>query len=640
MKITLPKKIKIFLYSFTAIFALLFLGIFTLQFFVSGKVESADFYLKESNPPIYKAQIDFKKLKFLVRSKNLAQVEIQDISWEITAPPPPEIQGRNLQFETEENLQNLIDQKIGHFTYTVNFSPIFKTLTNYYCNVVFLSLILQILWAIFNHIRHSLPSPKIAEKQSLIQKDRIFLMLSFVICFAFCAFHFWLGFPGYIWDGDIFSALSLNKNNWHPIITAYTLEILFAIFGKHIYFIFLMNCITLYVGIWFFIAGFYLRFRSIFSFAIVAIILIGNITLGNFIAMNYILMANFIFCAYAIIFFLISSNNFLKKRIQKMLWIFVFVLLFLAILWRHNAIFSVFPVFFILAYLFLENRGLSIQNFFKRYSVLMLLSAVLCLSVVVGFPKLLAAGSSPQNHLLLSQIAGACVPAGDSACFKKEWFQAGKSFEDVRRVYQNEPLNGDNFACWFGNAQIFSCEINGVGAAWLAAITKYPANFAQHEARFFSAMWLQNPRDDDAAGWVKSVVKTPENIQQKPLPLWKKTLQNFPENEWQIAFSPLQEKIYTTLYENLPVFSHIVFVAIAFVVLALAAVFWAMRFKTNAFLVFAFSASFSAFASAVIIAGMAIVSHSRYMSPIPILSITALIAFLAWILSLKHKIPR
>ena len=137
-----------------------------------------------------------------------------------------------------------------------------------------------------------------------------------------------------------------------------------------------------------------------------------------------------------------------------------------------------------------------------------------------------------------------------------------------------------------------------------------------------------------------AVIKTPENIQQKALPLWKNTLQNFPENEWQIAFSPLQEKIYAALYENLPVFSHIVFVAMAFAVFILSAFFWVMRLKHNAFLAFAFSAGFCAFASAVFIAGMAIVSHSRYMSPIPILSTTAIIGFLAWVLSLKNKNPR
>ena len=116
----------------------------------------------------------------------------------------------------------------------------------------------------------------------------------------------------------------------------------------------------------------------------------------------------------------------------------------------------------------------------------MILSAVLCLVIV---PKIFAIGSNPQNHLLLSQMAGACVPNDDSSCFPKQWYRKGKSFEDVRRAYQKESLNGDNFACLFGNELIFSCEINGV----VAAISKYPANFARHEARFFSVMWFQNP---------------------------------------------------------------------------------------------------------------------------------------------------
>ncbi len=231
MKIVLPKKIKIFLCVFTAIFALLFLSVFVLQFLLANKVETADFYLKEITPSDYKAQIDFKKLKFLVRSKNLAQIEIKKIVWEkIEFGDNIKIQGRNLQFETDENLEDLIDKKIGHFTYTTNFSPIFKTLAHYYFTILVLTLLLQMLLNIFNHIRYSLPEPKIAEKIILIKKDRIFLILSFLVCFLFGAFHFWLGFPGYIWDSDVFYILALNKSNFAPIINTLFFGILFLIF--------------------------------------------------------------------------------------------------------------------------------------------------------------------------------------------------------------------------------------------------------------------------------------------------------------------------------------------------------------------------------------------------------------------------
>ena len=116
-----------------------------------------------------------------------------------------------------------------------------------------------------------------------------------MLCFCVGAFTFWLGFPGFIIDTDTFRVLGFVLEDFGPPMNTPFIWLITLIFGKHTFYLFLLNNITLYLGIWFLIAGFYLRFRSVFALALILIAFIGNIYLGNFIAMNYILMANFIF---------------------------------------------------------------------------------------------------------------------------------------------------------------------------------------------------------------------------------------------------------------------------------------------------------------------------------------------------------
>ena len=152
--------------------------------------------------------------------------------------------------------------------------------------------------------------------------------------------------------------------------------------------------------------------------------------------------------------------------------------------------------------------------------------------------------------------------------------------------------------------------------------------------RFFKAMWWQNPRYDDEWGHAKSVIKSPERIQEKPTDSYRlNILQDYPKNEWSISFSPLQEKIYAFLYDNLPVLNHAVFVALGFILLIFSAfvIFkWRKCECDKSLLIFTFATALTSFASAVIIAGMAIVTYSRYMSPVAVFSVIALIGFVAF----------
>ena len=54
-------------------------------------------------------------------------------------------------------------------------------------------------------------------------------------------------------------------------------------------------------------------------------------------------------------------------------------------------------------------------------------------------------------------------------------------------------------------------------------------------------------------------------------------------------------------------------------------------------LIFTFATSLTSFASAIVIAGMTIVAWSRYMSPVAIFSMIALVGFIALCLEIRAK---
>lgn len=450
----------------------------------------------------------------------------------------------------------------------------------------------------------------------------LFLAFAFILCSGICVFTFYLGFPGFHIIGDTYNSIALVKDNHHPIFIATTLESLYILFGKHLYYLFLFNIVPFYLGIFLLIAGFYLRFRSYFAILLVFPTLIGNIYFQNFIEYHSFSLPMLCFLLYSLLLFLTLN----QVKFAKILWIFVFVVMAFALLWRHNSIFSVFPAFFIIIYLFLRNRKL--DSFMKVYVQLLILSAFASLTVAFFIPKLLQKSeAAAANHIFLHQIAGACVPNDDASCFKKEWYYPYKNFDDVKRLYEKYPLNGDPFNVPWGYDDVrpfYHKRLAGLKTQWIKAIAKYPSDFLRHEMRFFKAMWFANPQ------WIFDSTQ----IQAKPDNSWHIAItESFAENERSIVFTPQRKKIYDFLYEHKIVLNHIVGVAVSFLTMVLCGVGLTLnRFKQNrAMLVFGFACGFAGFFSAVFIVAFSPVPETRYMSPILPLAIMSAVGLLAFV---------
>lgn len=587
----------------------------------------------------YRAKLVFECYDTFGRSTRISSINITEISWDkrldsiiITAN-----EGRNLYFRTTSNISDI--ENLGFFRYQINFYPIFKHIAYYYVLLLVSLLIAFFLCVSFAKTINALP-PNITPKPNakpLQRNDYIFLAFSFLLVFGIYIFTLWLGFPGFHIIGDTYASIALGKNNHHPVFISYILELLYLLFGKHLYYLFLFNITPFYLGIFLLIAGFYLRFRSKLAILLICPTFIGNIYFQNFIQYNSFSLPMLLFLLYSLILFLILAqgtiwqSRTLAPRV-KILWIFVFVIMAFALLWRHNAIFSVFPAFFVIIYMFLQNRKCD----FRIYAKLVILSGMASLAFVIFIPKILTKSKAlPANHIFLHQIAGACVINDDSSCFKDEWYYPYKNFDDVKKLYNQYRLNADpmNVTWAYDDLRPFKHEkLAYLKTQWIKAIAKYPSDFLSHEMRFIKAMWLQNPQ------WIYDA----KRIQAKQTNSWHiSVVSEFPKNEQSIIFSKTKEQIYHFLYSHKILFNHIVGVVACFVVMIFCGIAMIIKqFKDyKAILVFGFSAGFAGFFSAIFIAIFSPVPETRYMSPILPLAIVAIAGFVAFVCEIfKTKI--
>ena len=462
----------------------------------------------------------------------------------------------------------------------------------------------------------------------LTRRDKAFLCASFGLIVGLFVFQFWLGFPGFHIIGDTYGSIALIKDNWHPVFIPYVLELLYAIFGKHLYYLYLWNLMPFYAGLLFLVWGFYLRFRSLWALLLLFPIFIGNIYFQNFVQYHSFALPMLLFCAYSMVLFALL----VPVRRPRLLWGAIFVVLFFALLWRHNAIFSVFPISFVLVYVWLQDRGLDSRSFVRSFVKATALAAIICLGIATIVPKLLTKGVAyPTNATLLHQIAGACVPADDSSCFKQEWYLPNKGWEDVKALYTSNLLNADPLNVPWAYDELRPIpygKIEGLKRQWILAIVKHPINFLAHEMRFLKAMWWQSP------GWIFDSTK----LQEKPTHPWHiEVTKDFPKNEQSISLSPLQTRIYDFLYTHKLTLNHIYGVLLSLFVLLASLVLWISKpTMRSPLLLFSFSAAFAGFFSALFIVAFTPVTETRYMSPVLPLGIIACVGLVAALLHIKR----
>lgn len=576
----------------------------------------------------YVAKIKFSSPIFRAQ-KNLSKINIIDLTWDKQVE-----QKRILNFENPDGMKNILvhtpqilkeHQEIANLTYTTYF--LIPKALDYLLIQNFLPQILTICFILFFYkvikkFNACYPKRQIKHCQIVLHKrDKIFLGGVIAVCLVLFTFQFWLGFPGFHIIGDTYASIALNRTNAHPVFISYILMILYFIFGKHLFYLFLVNLVPFYVGICLLVCGVYLRFRTMWAILLFTPILIGNFYFQNFIQYTSFGLPMLLFCLYSLLLFLILVPCAQKRWV----WIVFFVLAFCAILWRHNAIFSVFPAFIVLSYLWIKDRDLPSVGL--AYFKTLFYSAILCLSIVILIPQLLRDSIvTPANHAFLHQIAGVCVPEDDSGCFKQEWYYSYKNWEDVKKLYEKYPFNADPFNVPWGYSEerpFKTGELKDLKSKWLESILKYPQNYFLYQIGFFKRMWSISP------DWIMDAKSIQRQATQE---FHLNLLRDFPKSERSITFSPLREKIYTFLYHHHFSFNYLWIIVLNGILMCISFILICLRRRL--ILLFCFATSFACFWSAVFISAFTTIVLARYMAPILPLGVLAIIGFVIYLVEI------
>lgn len=472
----------------------------------------------------------------------------------------------------------------------------------------------------------------------MTNKDRWFIAVAVATAVSLFSFVFWLGFPGYSQSRDIYDSLSVTTNHWHPVIIARSLQCLYFFFGRHSFYLFALNLFCFHAGTLLFVLALYLRTRRTLWYALFSVTAIGNIFFQNFTQHHSFTFPMLMWLGCSMVFsqILVRITNARVGFAAKVATGLVFLF---ALLWRHNAIISVYPLFLLFTYLFLRRKSAGNATAYAfRFISLMVASACVLVFIVGVHPYLLSDNvcRTTANATFLHQIAGMVVPANDPSFIPQEWYEAGKDFSDVVEMYEEHPTFADPFNVgWkpFNKNRPFVRDgLDGLQALWLKGIPTYPANYLKHVSGFIKTMWFQEP------GWIFA----PDRIQRAPVALRHVGIaSSFPENERHIAFTPLRESIYGFLFDHKVVFNHIVGVAIGIVVLLASGGIWIwVPSIRDEMLLFAISTSLSSCCTAIGVCAFSPATNTRYMSPVLVLSLISLIGFAAWCsLTLRKSDP-
>ncbi|MCI5196944.1 MAG: hypothetical protein D3919_12100 [Candidatus Electrothrix sp. AW5] len=466
------------------------------------------------------------------------------------------------------------------------------------------------------------------ENNRIYLKDKVIIAGVFLTSTVLFAFVFWLGFPGYFQEGDIYNSLSVTTNHWHPVFIARFIQLLYLLFGKHSFYLFALNIFCFYAGFFFFITGFYIKTRSILTYVLFLITLIGNIFFQNFIQYHSFTFPMLLWLGCSMVFFqlFVPITNRYLRLLMRILTTVVFTF---SLLWRHNAIISVYPLLAIFVYLLLKRKHINnTARYIFRFISLMAVGAFLLAFIVKVHPHLLSKNlaKTTTNHIFLHQIAGMTVPANDASFFPQAWYEDNKNFQDVKEMYKKYPLIADPFNVgwepWESNRPFKREELSGLKLLWFKAILKYPAHYLKHISRFYKAMWFQEP------GWILN----PKQIQKKPTHPWHISIaSNYSENERCITFSHLRGRIYDFLFQHRILLNHIIGVKIGFAVLLISFGIWIFlaSFRSD-ILFFSLSTSLSACCTAIMVCIFSPAPDPRYMSPVLVLSLISSVGFLAF----------
>ena len=514
-----------------------------------------------------------------------------------------------------------IEDKIDNINYTLRIKPKIPILLYF-----ILSLILIIYF--YNDIHKFTINTNIYRKYDNFFTEKRFIILIIISNLILFIFQFWLCFPGYYNYPDghyIFKEAITNQyTNWHPVIIGLTLHILFNIFGYHTFYIFFINLFLWYGGLTLITISLYLKFKNRVSILLLLISFIGNIFFMNINHLKDTTSSLFVWFAYSIIFFQLLNGN--KNLISKIILnIICFLSLILGLLWRHNMIATIYPIF--IFYSFMIIKKINIKNIkikILSFVLSMGIFAVTLILIVKLFPLIFIekTHNNATNHIFYLQIAGIAVFSGDYSIIPNDMYKDNINFEEVVKLYQESPHIGDYYI------KLFKYKDNLI-SIWISAIIKHPISYLKHIFNYsidFLAI-----KSYSYHSIYKSWILNPNVVQAKNKPLDFEKNENYFWLNRGIEFNKLKFSIYSFIY-NCSICFEIYIYAFLSLILFVFSIVLNIKYRLKIdLLVFLFSIASSSIVTILIVLLFSPWTDYRYMYPIIPISILSLISFITFI---------
>ena len=252
------------------------------------------------------------------------------------------------------------EDKIDNINYTLRIKPKIPIL-------LYFILVLILIIYFYNDIRKFTINTNIYKKYDNFFTEKRFIILIICIGVILFIFQFWLCFPGYfthddVLNGSMAEAVFEIYRHWHPVIISVFLNYMYKIFGYNTFYLFLINLLCWYSGLMLIIISLYVKLKNKSVILLYCISFLENIFFINITQVKDATATLMLWLSCSIIFFILMRPikiGLIKKVLISLSILFIIV----AMLWRHNFIVTVYPIF-----IFFTSNILK-QNYSKTYFI-------------------------------------------------------------------------------------------------------------------------------------------------------------------------------------------------------------------------------------------------------------------------------
>ena len=499
--------------------------------------------------------------------------------------------------------------------------------------LLYFILALRLIIYLYNANYEFIINTNLFKKYDNFFTDKRFIILIIFIGVILFIFQFWLCFPGYYNYPDAYAifeeAITNRYTNWHPIIIGLTLHILFNIFGYHTFYIFFINLFLWYGGLTLIIISLYLRFKNRLLILLLLISFIGNIFFMNINHLKDTTSSLFVWFAYSIIFFQILTNN--KKLIsQIILNSLCLVSLIFGLLWRHNMIVTIYPIFIFYSLMIINKIGIkNIKTKILSFILSMGVFAILLILIVKLFPLIFSTNNQTKNISSLIpyfSVIEIAYLTNDEYIIPDNWYLKDKTFQDFKDLHKKYtvPMIDYYILDLPMSEAVFTHDMNiisvNVKTVFIKTILKYPFYYIKHLFRlgyyFFNTKVFKFDE-----------YQITKNDLQYDFSEYCKIFLNKG-----ISFNKVRLQIYKYLFENIFDINIFIFAILSTLIFIITLLWYLFKpYLINSLLIFTFSTAFSSVSTYLIVIFTTIGVHYRYMHPIVPTSIIALISFITFI---------